>query len=155
MRRYNGYTNQTNTASTTAALFNIVGATNARLAVYDIESASDATPADNAAKFALQRTTADFGTPTAVTPRPLDPADPASLALFSAPGGTAVTATANVFVLQWAQNQRATFRWIAAPDGELIIPQGTNQTTTINGLCLMPLVATAAVNYVFSVHWRE
>ncbi len=150
MRRYNGFTNQTNTQSSTAALFNIVGATTFRLQMYDVVCGSDATPADNAAKFAFQRSTVNFGTPTAVTPVALDPGDPASLALFSAPGGTAVTVTANSFPLQWAQNQRATFRWIAAPDGEIIIP-----ATAAAGLTLMPLVATAAVNYVFTVHWKE
>lgn len=150
MRKYNGFTNQTNTASSTAPMFNIVGASTFRLRVYDITSGSDATPADNAATFAFQRSTANFGTPSAVTPVALDPGDPASLALFSAPGGTAPTLTASAFVLQWAQNQRATFRWIAAPDGELVVP-----ATASNGLALMCRVATAAVNYVWSVHWME
>src|SRR5947209_7765541 len=148
MRKYNGFTNGTNTASTTAPMFNIVGATTMRVRVYDIVSGSDATPADAATTFAFQRSTADFGTPAAVTPVALDPGDPASLALFSAPGGTAPTLTANKFVLQWSQNQRATFRWVAAPDGELVIP-----ATSANGLALCCRVASATANYTWTVHW--
>jgi hypothetical protein len=149
-RRYSGFTNATNTQSSTAPLFNLVGATTTRVRVYDFISGSDATPADNAAKFAFQRTTVNFGTPVAVTPVALDPADPASLCLFSTPGGTAPTITANSTLLQVAHNQRATFRWVAAPDSELVIP-----ATAAAGICLTPLVATAAVNYAFTLLWAE
>lgn len=149
-RRYNGFTNATNTVSTTAPMFNIVGATTTRVRIYDITSGSDASPADNAAKFAFQRSTANFGTPVNVTPVALDPADPASLALFSTPGGTAPTLTANSFPLQWSQNQRATYRWVAAPDSELVIP-----ATAAAGLALMSQTATSAVNFVWTVLWSE
>lgn len=149
-RRYSGYTNGTNTASSTAPLFDLVGAATVRPRVYEVISGSDATPANQAAKFAIQRITADFGTPVAVTPVKLDPGDPASLCLFSTPGGTAPTVTANSTLLQWAHNQQATFRWVAQQDSELIIPATAN-----NGVCLMPLVATSAANYVFQAYWVE
>ncbi len=149
-RRYNGYTNATNTASTTAPMWNLVGATTTRLRVYDFVSGSDAAPADNAAKFGLSRTTVDFGTPAAVTPNALDKADPASLALFSTPGGTAPTITATSTLYQWPQNSRATYRWVAAPMGELVVP-----ATAAAGICLLAVVTTSAVNFAWTVHWEE
>lgn len=149
-RRYNGTTAGTNTVSTTAPMFNIVGATTIRPRIYDINSGSDATPADAGVKFGFSRTTVNFGTPAAFTPVALDPADPASLALFSAPGGTAPTITATSNILTWTQNQRATFRWIAAPGGELVIP-----ATAAAGICLLSIVASATANYAWGVHWEE
>ncbi len=149
-RRYSGYTNATNTASSTAPLWNLVGATTTRVRLYDLIIGSDATPADNASKFVLQRTTVDFGTPSAVTPVKLDPADPASLCLFSTPGGAAPTITANSTLLQVAFNQRASMRWVAAPDSALVIP-----ATAAAGICCTPTVTTGAVNYVFQVLWAE
>ena len=150
-RRYSGFTTQaTGTGSTTAALWNLVGATTTRVRIFDFISGSEATPADNAFRFSFQRTTVNFGTPTAVTPVALDPADPASLALFSTPGGTAVTATAGAILLQLSHNQRATFRWVAAPDSELVIP-----ATSAAGICLMPTISNASVNVNHQVLWAE
>lgn len=149
-RRYAGYTNATNTASTTAPMFNIVSAATIRPKVYEFNSGSDATPADTSAKFSWRRTTANFGTPVNVTPNALDPGDPASLATFSTPGGTAPTITANSDLYQWAQNGRANFRWVAAPDSELVLP-----ATAANGLALMSVVAGTAQNYAWSVLWAE
>jgi len=148
-RRYNGFTNQSLGASATAPMFTLTGATTVRARVYEFNAGSDATPADQAQKFAWQRHTANFGTPAAVTPVALDPGDPASLILFSAPGGVAPTLTANAFLYQWAQNARANFRWIAAPDSEMVMPASTN------GLALMNLVSTATQNWAWSVLWAE
>lgn len=151
--KYNGYTNQTNTASSTAPLCNLSTVSTVavrRLRMYEFVIGSDSTPADAACKYAWQRTTANFGTPTAVTPVAVDPGDPAALALFSAPGGTAPTITANSTAYQVAVNQRATYRWIAAPDSELIVP-----ATTANGLALLSLVTSATSNTVISVSWQE
>ena len=147
--RYNGFTHATNTASTTAPMFTMTGAATVRAKMYEFNSGSDATPADVAAKFSWRRHTANFGTPSAVTPNALDPADPASLILFSAPGGTAPTITASSDLYQWAQNGRANFRWVAAPDSEIVMPASTN------GLALMAVVTSTAQNYAWSVLWSE
>lgn len=149
--KYTGYTNQTNTASSTAPLCNLLnGSTLRRIRVFEFVIGSDATPADAACKYAWQRTTVNFGTPSAVTPTALDPGDPASLALFSAPGGTAPTITASSTIYQVAVNQRATYRFIAAPDSEFVIP-----ATSANGLALLSLVTSATSNTVISVSWQE
>ncbi len=145
----------TGTGSTTIPVMNVVGAATIRPMIYDITAGFDATPADNAFKFAFQRNTT-VGTwagsgGAAITPQPLDPNDPAALA--SANQGVCSvgpTLTAGQFALQWAQNQRATFRWAAAPGSELKIPATAN-----NGLSLTCPVATASVNLAFTVLYQE
>lgn len=89
--------------------------------IYDLIFGSEASPADNPFLWQVQRHTA-AGTSTGVTPLPLDPADAAT----EADGGTNhtvdVTATASAFLLSISLNQRATFRWVAAPGSEIVSP---------------------------------
>lgn len=99
-----------------------------RIALYDIIMGSDATPADNAFLFELQRSTT-AATGTAVTPLPLDPADAAAAALAKSNNTVDGTKTAGQIPLSVPLNQRATFRWVAAPGSEIIIP-----ATASNGL---------------------
>jgi len=152
MRRYNGFSNATNTASAAnpLAAVSALGATT-RARVYDFVVGSDATPADAATKLALQRvTTSGLGT-TAVVPPALDGGDPASLMQwFSAWTSTQPTVTAVSTLLQVAMNQRATFRWVAVPDSELVVP-----ATLASGIAIMSIVASATANYAFSMMWQE
>lgn len=149
-QKYAGYSNQTNTTSTTVPMFTITGATTTRLFVYDVVSGSDATPADNAGKFSFRRTSARGTQSASVTPNALDPANPASLATYDTAWSVNPTITANSDVLQWAQNQRATFRWVAAPGSELVVP-----ATSGAGLALMSVVASATANFAWTVLWEE
>lgn len=155
-RRYNFSSNcVTGTGSATLPVCNIVGATTVRPRIYDVTVGFDATPADNAFKFAFQRGTT-AGTwagagGAAVVPKPLDFSDPASL--ITANQGIASvgpTLTAAEFLLQFAMNQRATFRWAAAPSSELLLP--ASATASIN---LMALVATASVNCASTILYEE
>ena len=74
MARYAVQANRTAAASTTVGSV-AANATRARRGkFYDIIFGSDATPADNAFNYQVQRFTA-AGTSTAVTPQPLDAAD--------------------------------------------------------------------------------
>lgn len=151
MRRYNGFSSATNTASSTAPLFGIMAATTTRGRIYDFVAGSDATPADAATKLAFQRTTTSGLGTTAVVPPPLDPADPAALlTYFSAWSSTQPTVTAVTSLLNVAMNQRATFRWVAVPDSELIVPATSN-----NGIALLSVVASATANYAFTTMWLE
>lgn len=149
-RQYNISGNCNQGASATLPLGNVLSATTVRPVIYDVTMGSDSTPADNASTFAFQRgTTAGTWAGSggaAITPQALDPADPA--AASTANQGVASvgpTLTASAFLLQWSQNQRATFRWVAAPGSELKMP-----ATAGNGLNLMNRVATAAVNWAWT-----
>lgn len=150
MRRYTGFSNATNTVSTTVPMFTIVANTTVRIRVYDFVSGSDATPADAATKLGFRRISAAGTSSASVTPNALDPADPAALAAYATAWNINPTITASSEVLQVAHNQRATFRWVAVPDSELIIP-----ATSGAGLALMSIVASATANYAWTTLWQE
>lgn len=98
------------------------GATTLRKAfVYDMTFGADGTPADNAITWKVDRQTST-GTRTAATPAPLDAGDAA--ALITAGVNTTIegTVTASTQLLEIAANQRATYRWVAAPGSELVVP---------------------------------
>ena len=151
-RSYSLDTTGTVAASATLPFLTLIGTAAVRPKLFDIIVGSSATPADNACKFQIQRCTT-AGTPgSSLTPTPEDPGDPAcvstsGLLTFS----VGPTLTAGAMLLQWSQNQRATFRWVAAPGKELDIP-----ATASNGLALMtPTVAGTAVIYDVHVAFEE
>jgi hypothetical protein len=87
----------------------------------------------------VQRCTA-AGTSTAVVPQPLDPAD-ATTEMDAGENHTIEpTYTAAAILLQIPLNQRATFRWVAAPGGELVAP-----ATASNGLGIISPTGSAVV----------
>jgi hypothetical protein len=147
MRKYSGAGQDTNTAATT--IVELRSTTAIRPHIYDFILGSDATPADNAAEYVLQRTTT-AGTSTAFTPVAIDPGDPAATATFGQAHSAEPTYTAAALLLDIATNQRATFRWVAAPGGELVLPAAANGV----GLQVIT-VAGSAVNTVANIHWWE
>jgi hypothetical protein len=94
----------------------------------DIMISSNATPADNSSEWWVLRFTASATTCTVVTPAAFDSGDPAaaSIAWKIATGEPTYAA---VPLLDIAHNQRATFRWVAAPGEEIISP-----STAANGI---------------------
>jgi hypothetical protein len=120
-----------------------------RAKVYDWTLACSAAPADATWIHEGQRCTT-AGTGSAKTPNSLDPAD--SLASTIVCNDTITvdpTATANAFVFRKTLNQRATFRWVAAPYGELIIP-----ATAANGF-LLGLSAVTTTDFAYDAHYEE
>lgn len=110
------------TASTTASLGTVgCSATLRRLRLVDIVVGSEGTPADNPFLYLAQRYTV-AGTSTAVTPKPYDFADVACSAAAGQNHTIEPTYTANEIMLRLALNQRASFRWVAAPGEEIVIP---------------------------------
>lgn len=149
MRRYSVDGQATNTASTTTLALD--GTSTARGMLYDVLVGSDATPADNACEWNLQRFATSNGTGTAVTPQPLDMADAAAELDGTEAHSGAPSYTSNAILLHWAQNQRATFRWVAAPGGEILIP-----ATSDSGVGLISqTVAGAAANWNACFHYEE
>lgn len=148
MARYSVDGQDTNTAATT--ILGVTGSAAIRTKIYDMTVGSDATPADNAAEYVLQRNTA-AGTVTAVTPQALDPLTSAAVTTAGEAHSVEPTYTANAILLQWAQNQRATYRWVAAPGGELIAA-----ATAANGIGLQVIgIAGSAVNTNVTLHIEE
>lgn len=93
--------------------------TNAK--IYDALFGTNGTPADNYMEYDISRQTA-VGTATVVTANPLDPGNRAAGTIAEANYTAEGTITAASSVLYIGVNQRASYRWVAAPGSELIIP---------------------------------
>ncbi len=89
-----------------------------RFKVYDIILGSDANPADVAVTWQLLRTVTPVG--AGVTPAQLDSADVAPVTL--AAQVLTANGTTGAILMTVPVNQRATFRWWAAPGQELMMP---------------------------------
>lgn len=123
-------------SSTYKTLLNVysLSTTSARRGrIYDLLVGTNGTPADNYMEWDISRFSATaILTATAVTPNPLDIADAVFLG-----GSTANATTENTYVnngvgasvFYVGVNQRASYRWVAAPGSELVYP-----ATTLAGL---------------------
>ena len=127
------------TASTSLSVGNVTAdATRPRRGkLYDLAFGSEATPADNAFLWQVQRCTT-AGTATGVTPSPLDPADAATEMDATENHTVDPTLTAGAILLSVPLNQRASYRWVAAPGSELVFP-----ATASNGLAVRTPTASA------------
>jgi len=134
------------------AMINLESAATIRPAIYDVVVGCEATPADLAADFKLQRTTAVGTEASGFTPVALDPADPPSLADIGVDfNGGQPTKTANAFLLQFSMNQRNTFRWVCGSGKEIIAP-----ATASNGICMnSSSVSSGTTTYETTFHWFE
>lgn len=112
----------TTTYKTLAAITAATGATTLRRGfIYDLMFGTDGTPADNAIVYKADRQTT-VGTGTSATPSPLDPGDAAGLLVGTVNHTIEPTVTSATLLVEIAMNQRASYRWVAAPGGELVIP---------------------------------
>jgi hypothetical protein len=117
-----------------------------RIKWYDLMFGSEASPADNPFLWTVQRCTA-LGTSTGVTPTALDSADAATESDAGENHTIDATQTANLILLAIALNQRATFRWVAAPGGELVYPATASNGLAINTPTSSAVAVTATVMY--------
>lgn len=114
-----------NLTTTYKTLWDITAATGAttlrRAWIYDVMFGADGTPADNVLVYKLDRQTST-GTRSATVPPPLDSNDAAIL--ITCGGNTTIEpiVTAATQLIELPVNQRASYRWVAAPGGELIVP---------------------------------
>lgn len=98
------------------------GATTLRRAwIYDMMFGTDGTPADNVVVWKADRQTST-GTRSAAVPPPLDFADAAALITVGVNTTIEGIITAATQLVEIAVNQRASYRWVAAPGGELVVP---------------------------------
>lgn len=148
----NGGTPQamTTTFKTLAALTAATGATTLRKGwIYDILFGTDGTPADNAMTFQVDRQTT-VGTGTTATPIPLDSGDAAALLVATTNHTAEPTVTASSAVLTVGINQRASYRWVAAPGGEIVVP-----AVNVNGVGLRAKSPAYTGTATGQLHFRE
>ena len=127
------------TNKTLINLFHSAATPTNRGRIYDIIVGSVATPADQAADFLVNRTTAVGTEGSGLVPNNLDAAGPAGdcdsgLGVFAAEP----TKTAAKQLLAFQLNQRASFRWVAAPGSELMMTATQN-----NGAAIYTLSSTS------------
>ncbi len=103
------------------SVLSLVGTTGIRPSIYDVLVGTTGTPADNALEFLLQNHTAD-GTGDALTPTALDSGDPPAGGAYLGNHSAEPTYSAGEVLLKFGLNQRATFRWVAAPGSEIVLP---------------------------------
>lgn len=146
-RRYSAAGDQA--VGSNATVLGVTSAATIRPKLYDVLVGCAVTPADEATNFVVQRYTA-AGTATSVTPQGLDPGDPAALASAGSNHSGEPTYTSAAILLTIPLNQRATFRWVASPGGELVMP-----ATAANGLGIYSLAATGSAEHRATFHWEE
>lgn len=103
-------------------------ATTKRIKIYDLLVGTNGTPADNFLEWDVSRCSL-AGTGSALTPSPLDVADAA--ATTACLQNLTAEGTVGVQVFYVGVNQRASYRWVAAPGSELVGP-----ATAANGFVL-------------------
>ena len=118
--------------------------------LYDFTFGTTGTPSDSVMTVTVTRATSmTAGTScTTVTANPLDSTDAA--ATSSSGGAWTTEPTIGVVLFQVGLNVRATYRWVAAPGGELVSPATANA-----GLALRTLSPAYVLDASGTVYFAE
>jgi hypothetical protein len=136
--------------TTYKTLLSLTSPSTARRAwIYDLVVGADGTPADNVLVHKVDRQTT-VGTGTSITPVPMEVADGATTIVATGNHTAEPTVTDNTELLEVACNQRASFRWVASPGGELAIP-----ATNLNGLGLRTRSPAYILTMVANMHFYD
>ena len=115
----------TTTATPGDSTLGIGSGTDQRPELYDWTSSFGGTPADNAIQVLLRKMTA-LGTATSVVPVDIDESGVASLTTCAENHTVEPTYTAATELFDQILNQRAAYRWVAAPGGGIVLPATAN-----------------------------
>lgn len=146
-RRYAEVGDQNATAAN--SILGLTSAATIRPKIYEIIVGCADTPADQAYNYYMQRYTA-AGTSTAVTPKPLDPGDPASLASAGSNHTVEPTYTAAEVMQSASVNQQATWRWVVPPEEGITLP-----ATAANGVGLFFKVVSGGTALCQATFYHE
>jgi hypothetical protein len=116
---------QTPNASAYKGMVEIKGGTGRRIEFYDFLFGASGTPSDDTITYSIIRTTGTAGAGASVTSEALDPADVASTTTNLEDLTTEAT-TAGIELFELPVNVRASYRWVAAPKGEIIVAATAN-----------------------------
>jgi len=137
------------TASTTLPVGSVGVGTTTRFDIYDLMLGSEATPQDSVFLWRMFACSA-MGTSTAVTPKALDINNINAAAILGGENHTIDATPVGGAMLSIALNQRATFRWVAAPGGELI-----SASTAASGFALYTPTASALIAVTATAHANQ
>ncbi len=116
--------------------------------IYDLGFGSTGTPADNATQWKVRRSITDVAVGAAVVETPLDSDGPASQIIAISDVTTEPTYTDEIIDI--GLNQRASWRWVAAPEGEIIVP-----ANAVSAIGIEPTQASGGVDATGYIHWLE
>jgi len=150
MAKYSEQGTRTDGGTTLGLLFLEQGATLRRFRTYDILIGNSGTPADVGYLYEISDGTGGTAAGTGVTAEPLDPADVAAEAAPLSLITTNPTTINAVPLLQFPLNQRASFRWVAAPGGELITAASAG-----DGLLVQHTTASGSTATHVQLHHEE
>lgn len=136
-------------ATGTDAVGELLGTTAVRGRIYDILFGHGAAPADTVIRWEVPRGTTS-ATGTAAVENNLDIDAPTAEVLSEEEVTVGPTVTVNSQVLDFDLNQRATFRWVAAPGGEILIPASATGSVFFNA-------SSASYTGIarITTHWEE
>ena len=125
------------------------GQADIRARIYEIIMGHGGSPGDTLINWLVRRGTA-LGTSTAVTPAKLDNDAPASQLAGAEDHTAEPTYTAATELIDIDLNQRATFRWVASPNGEILLPASA---TAVVGVT--PIAASYTGESAATMHFWE
>lgn len=143
-------TQDTTTASPGDSSLSVQGVTTLRWRLYDLVFSHSGTPSDDVIQWLIRRFDTNDGTATAVTPAELDSDGPASNLTAGEDHTTEPSAVASGELLDFDLNERATFRWVAAPGGELVGPASATEGIFATAISAAYTGATRV-----TTHWLE
>jgi len=123
-----GGTQQPTTTTYVGAIAGITCASTGprRVKIYDLLIGTNGTPVDAFMEWDISRITA-ASTTTVLAPTALDSADGAAISTVTVNSSTFGTITSGSNVFYIGVNTRASYRWVAAPGGELVAPATSSQ----------------------------
>jgi hypothetical protein len=130
-------------------MLRITATTGVRPEIYDWLFGAVGTPADQLFVYSAIKVTTLGTEGGAVVPDPLDDNDPASLADVGDDFTIEATPT-GVQVIRIPVNSRASYRWVAAPGGGILLP-----ATALFGLIFRSESPAAVVSTECTSHWLE
>lgn len=131
------------------SVLSVQGITTKRWKLYDLVFSQGSAPADTIVEWLIRRFDTADGTATAVVPAPLDSDAPASGLTAQEDHTVEPTVVAATELLDFDLNQRATFRWVAAPGGELMGP-----AVATEGIFATPIGGYLGISRC-TFHWEE
>ncbi len=132
----------------TDAVGELLATTAVRGRIYDLLFSHGSAPADTVVRWEVPRGTTS-ATGAAAVENSLDTDAPTAEILAEEEVTVGPTVTADSQVLDFDLNQRATFRWVAAPGGEIVIPATAAATVFFNASS-----GTAQIARI-TAHWEE
>jgi hypothetical protein len=139
-------------ASSASTALSITAASSgpARAWIYEAYFGNEGTPADLTSSYTVERITAITSGGSAVTAGKLDEEDVAARSVTRENDGTTGTFTANEVMLEVPVNHRGTYRWVAPPGGEWVLPSAAN-----DGFAGRSLHASVTTVFRVGMYWIE